>query len=365
MRHPFRHAAVALALVIAGGCGGSGLPFGSSSGPTKQTVLVSDPVENGFTVLMPKGWRNLAYTARSFDLTRFVLNSVSPDGSTVLFIGDPTAPMYVEPSFPSINVTRSVVKVQPLMKIARFQPAPVYFPDYVKRKFGGLEGFEMLPPEDDPEALAVNETKMKEEGSSSSLTATLIRFKYIEGGKPMNGMLSGMTVQHPGTHMWSLGIAGISTSGDPAAYREMIFSWIRSFKINPEWTAKQAALHEQRMEEIRQRGREGRQRLQDMANSHQARMNAIQAAGDASMKSYYERSAESDRSHRNFLNYINEESTVASSDGKVYQVSGGYQRYYMHKRTGAYVGGDAHTNLDSLRKMGLNPDDYTEVKIKK
>ncbi len=335
----------------------------TSARPTDQTVLVSDPVENGFTVQMPKGWRNLAYTARSFDLTRFVLNSVSPDGSTVLFIGDPTVPLYVEPSFSAINVTRMQVKVQPLMSISEFQPAQVYFPAYVTRKFGALEGFEMLPPEDDPEALAVNEAKMKAEGTSAPLTATLIRFKYIDAGKPLYAMVSGMTVRH--RDMWSVGIAGISTPGDPGQYRETIFNWIRTFKVNPEWTAKQAAMHEQRMEEIRQRGRDGRQRLQDMANSHQARMNAIQAAGDASMKSYYERSAASDVSQRNFLNYINEETTVASADGKVHQVATGYQRYFMHKRTGAYVGGDAHTNLDSLRKMGLNPDDYTEVTIKK
>ncbi|HVG57405.1 MAG TPA: hypothetical protein VNA24_02540, partial [Hyalangium sp.] len=79
----------------------------------------------------------------------------------------------------------------------------------------------------------------------------------------------------------------------------------------------------------------------------------------------YDRMSSGDTQHRNFLNYINEENTVASSDGKTYQVDGSYQRYFMHKRERTYVGGDTSMNLDTLRSLGLNPGDYEEVKIQK
>lgn len=326
---------------------------------------MTDAVEDAFTVQMPKGWRNLAYTARAYDITRFVLNSVSPDGSTVLFIGDPTIPIYFEPSFQYINVTRSQARVNPLIRVGALQPALSYMPDYVKRKFGKLDGFHIISTGDDPANQALTEQKLREEGTPGEVTSAKVSFQYVENGKTMNAMVIGGTTHFKTISSWAVGVGGITTPGDPESYRDMLESWARTFKVKPEWTAKQKALHEQRMAEIQRAGQNSRMRLQAMADQHQARMNAIRAAGDASMKSYYERSAASDVSHRNFLNYINEENTVASSDGKTYQVTTGYQRYFMHKRTGAYVGGDTHMTLDSLRKMGLNPDDYTEVKIKK
>jgi hypothetical protein len=36
----------------------------------------------------------------------------------------------------------------------------------------------------------------------------------------------------------------------------------------------------------------------------------------------------------------------------------------MHKRNQTYLGGNTHMDIDQLRKLGLNPDDYEEVKVK-
>jgi hypothetical protein len=83
------------------------------------------------------------------------------------------------------------------------------------------------------------------------------------------------------------------------------------------------------------------------------------------MKSFNDRMASSDTQHRNFLNYVNEENTVVDPSGKTFQVDGSYQRYFIHKQTGTYVGGDSGTDIDKLRSLGLNPDDYEEAKIKK
>ncbi len=70
-----------------------------------------------------------------------------------------------------------------------------------------------------------------------------------------------------------------------------------------------------------------------------------------------------DAQHRSFLNSIHEENTVTNSDGKTFQVDSSYQRYFMHKQNRTYLGGNTGMNLDSLRGMGLNPNDYEEVKI--
>jgi hypothetical protein len=89
------------------------------------------------------------------------------------------------------------------------------------------------------------------------------------------------------------------------------------------------------------------------------------AASDASHKSFNDRMAAGDTQQRNFLNYINEESTVVDSTGKTFQVDSSYQRYFINKNDGTYVGGDIRMDADKLRSLGLNPDNYEEAKIKK
>jgi len=330
---------------------------------TNETVLARDPVENAFTVQMPKGWRNLAYIERAFDQTKEVIVSESPDGNTVMWAGDPSQPMYFKPNIPNAEFIDMNIRHNPLIKWGHYVPAKQYFTDYTKRKFGKLSGFEFLGVEDDPKGRAVNEERMRKTGATDAFETVIARFRFKEGGKTMNVMVKGYTSDRDG--FWIVNSGGISTSGDPEKYHEMFITMVRTFAVEPAWQAEQARRHEQAMEEIRRRGQQNMQVLQDMAARHQVRMNAIRAAGDASMKAYYERDAASDRSHRNFINMINEETTVVGSNGKQHQVSNAYQRYFMHKRTGQYVGGDIHFNEDSIRRMGLNPDDYDEVHIKK
>jgi hypothetical protein len=84
------------------------------------------------------------------------------------------------------------------------------------------------------------------------------------------------------------------------------------------------------------------------------------------MKAYYARSASSDLQHQNFLNYINEESTVVNSSGQAFQVDNKYDRYYINKNDpNKYVGGDIRLDHDKLGSLGVNPDDYEEVKIRR
>ena len=92
-------------------------------------------------------------------------------------------------------------------------------------------------------------------------------------------------------------------------------------------------------------------------------MEAIWAAGDASMAAYYERMDAMDYTQMQFLNYINEENTVATSSGQNFQVDNSYDRYWLNPSTGAYVGGDINFGDSQLRELGLNPSDYEEVQV--
>lgn len=340
----------------------STIETGSAQVP-KETVVVRDPVENAFTVHLPKGWRNLVYSERVFDLTRDVMITESPDGNTLVWAGDPAQPMFFKPDIPNAEYIAMNIQHHPLKKFSPYIPARQYFADYTHRKFGKLPGFEYLGVEDDPQALALNQERVRASGGDYPIECVMTRFRFKENGRTMNVMLKGITSNLEG--FWAANSGGISTTGNPDDYHSILLTMIKTFQHEEAWKAKEAERHQQAMAELQRRHQQNMQILQDMANRHQIRMNAIRAAGDASMKAYYERDAASDRSHRNFINMINEETTVAGPDGKTHQVSNAYQRYFMHKRTGQYVGGDIHFNEDSIRRMGLNPDDYDEVHIKK
>ena len=103
--------------------------------------------------------------------------------------------------------------------------------------------------------------------------------------------------------------------------------------------------------------------IQDSANAHQQRMESIWSANDASVASYYDRMASSDVSHRSFLNYINDERTVQTTEGQKFQVDDSYQRYWVNPTTGEYAGGDVNFGESQLRELGLDPGAYQEVEI--
>lgn len=340
-----------------------------STPPTTDLVTMVDPVENAYSMGMPKGWHNRTYSARVFDIHSMVTTSVSPDGSVLLFSGDPGIPQYWNPAA-ATPVHYDMARVHPRMKIEPFVPATVYFPAYVKRKFGNLPDFKLISTETDAEAEQKLRKRFAEAGLRVATTVANVAFSYTDGGKPMNALIIGTTSDNGS--FWVVTVTGITARGDPKQYLPMIEAMGRSYQANPAWQAEQNQKHQLRMAQIQEFGRQltaqhhrNMAAIQQSAQLHQQRMQAIQAQGDASMKSYYDRMAAGDTQHRNFLNYINDENTVVDSSGKSFQVDNSYQRYFMHKRNHTYVGGDLRMDVDSLRSLGLNPDDYEEVKLKK
>lgn len=153
----------------------------------------------------------------------------------------------------------------------------------------------------------------------------------------------------------------------------MLSAMATSVTVNPEYTARRNAAHEATMADIyaeidamTQRHEANMAWIQNSAQAHQQRMQSIWDAGDASMSNFYSRMESMDNTQQSFLNYINEENTVAplgsGPDAETtWQVDSGYDRYWVNPDTGAYVGGDINFDDSEIRELGLNPSDYTEV----
>ncbi|RYG31307.1 hypothetical protein EON81_23185 [bacterium] len=336
--------------------------------PTTELVNLRDPVENAFSMSLPKGWDNQIYSSRAFDIHSMVMTSVSPNGSVVFFSGDPNIPQYWNPAA-ATPVHYDIARVHPRMKIVPFEPAMEYFPEYVQRKFGKLPDFKVVSTVPDTDTQGKLKSRFAAAGVNMNPTSAKVTFTYTDGGKSMKALILGTTTDSG--PFWMASASGIATSGDPKTYLPMLDAMGGTHKMNPQWQAAQAQKHQERMAQMQAFGRQltaqhnqNMAAIQASAQRHQQRMQTIWAQGDASMKNYYDRMAAGDVQQRRFLNYINDENTVVGSGGKTYQVDNSYQRYFMKKSDRTYVGGDSTMDIDKLRSLGLNPDDYEEVKIK-
>lgn len=340
------------------------------SAPTFETVTMFDPVEDAFSVEVPAGWDSVAYSAGMFDVHREVISSVSPDGKTVLFMGDPKLPSYFDPGA-AHSVVVQFDKVLELYEIRPYDPAETYFPDYVTRKFGDLPGFAITSTESQPGTVAA-----LQEGFSSAglpvpeVNAVEVRFEYRSSDSPIRALVVGLTVNSGWG--WQADVLGLATNRDIEEYRPMLVAMSKSKKSNPEFMARFTANTQNNDAKIRAFGEQFTAQhnrnmawIQQSAAAHQSRMEAIWAQGDASMQNYYNRMDAMDHTQRDFLNYINEEETVSGGATGTRQVATGATNYWVNKYDGTYVGGDINFGDSQLRQLGLNPDDYEQVTVVK
>jgi hypothetical protein len=342
--------------------GGDSAPNGSAS-EVGSMVTITDPTEDAFTVEMPEGWKNQAFLVRAYDQHRSVGTSLSPDDQTLLFFGDPKLPIYLEPS--KINpVLRKWEHLQPLIKYQSYVEAAPYFTKYIKKKYGNLPDFRLVSTDSSPAFRQMVERKLKRDWNGPlHLTAVRVSFTYTDNGKLMRAHIHGLTASIG--NAWQADLCGVSTSGDPSQYDDLLFRIAESHRQKPEWQAKEAERNRRMIAKLKEDHANNMATLRAMGERHQARMSALHAQADASMQNWYQQQAQSDSSHRRFLNYITEENTVVSSSGKTYQVNNQYQRYYINKNDGTYIGTNAFTEQNELGRIpNVNPNDYEEAKIK-
>lgn len=329
--------------------------------PTTELEFTKDPVEGAFSVGVPKGWYNRAYSTRIHTIIHEVVTCVSPNSDTVLFLGDPHITQYWNPQMAN-EFTRLMVRNNPSMKLESVRAANEFFAEYATAKFGHLEGFKAEAPVASPDIHQQLQELLAQHNMQANVDVVEIPFTYQDKGKPISALLIGQILDFG--PFWIPNVAGISTTGSAADFRAMLLAIGKSKKPDPEWQAKQQALHEQRMAEIRQQGQRNLDWIQASAQRHQARMKALWAANDASVRNFFERSAASDRQHQGFINSINGEHTVVNSSGQTWQVDNSYDKYYVNRNDNSYIGGDVRLDADEIRRRGLNPDDYEEVKIR-
>lgn len=374
-----------------------------------ELVVLTDPNEGAFTVGLPKGWRNEAYSVRPHGVHRSVVRSQSPDGAVFLFLGDPDLPAFAEPT-PQMYPGHPFANITPMMQVHPYVPAEPFFQDYLRQRYGRAPGFRITGG---APCLALEQqarASAQRQGLNPYITTISLSFECAADttGRPMRGRLHGLTLSLGPT--WVADVGGVLTTTttttttttelDPADFDELFFRIEATRKTDPQWQARQQMQmqmqHAQTMGQIdsftaqlQMNHQNNMAAIQASAQQHQVRMDALHAAGDASLQSWYDQQAQSDAihrstvggiteqysssggsgstdfSHQRFLNTVTEQETVVDQSGNTYQVEAGHERYYRHKRDGTFVGADRFTEREDLRgQRGVDPDDYEELNIR-
>ncbi len=348
----------------------------AASGPTLEFVTMTDPVDDSFTVSVPASWDSIAYSTGAFDAHREVVSSISPDGGTVVFLGDPTVPNFWHPEHATAEV-HTFADVLDFMEVRSYDPAESYFETWTYEKFGQLPGFRLDGVRTDHDGLARLEQQFADAGMAMPrVDAALVDFGYDSERGRIHGYVSGVTFDLGLT--WGTTVGGIATDRTVEAFRPMLEAMGASLQTKEEWRQRSAANHA----EIQRQQAAFTQQLiaqhnanmawiQQSAAAHQSRMEAIWASNDASMAAYYDRMDAMDYNQMQFINYLNEEHTTApvgsppggSTTGQTWQVATGAEVYYVNPTTGQYLGGDINFGEDDILALGLNPSDYQQVTV--
>lgn len=341
----------------------------AASGPTTETVTMIDPIEQSFTVEVPQGWNSTAYSSGGFDVHREIVSTVSPDGGTVIFLGDPKVPNYWNPDL-ATDLERQMADVLEILELRSYEPAEMYFANWVKDAFSALDGFEITDIESDQQTADNLIQQFQAAGVPYQRAhAVKIRFDYrSSAGEAIHALVFGMTID--GVKMWFTDVGGIATNRDPDDYVDMMSAMSRSKQTSPEWQARRQANQQQTMAQMEAFTQQmvaqhnaNMAWIQQSAASHQAHMQAVWAANDASMTAYYDHMSSLDSSQQQFINSINDEHTVAGPDGQTWQVTTGATNYYLNPATGGYTGGDVNFGSSDLIALGYDPDDFVQVTV--
>jgi hypothetical protein len=353
---------------------------------TTGLVLVHEPLEAAFSMLMPAGWTNLANLQRESALNRILASSTSPDGRTAIHFNDPRLPYFVVPN----GYIEYQMMNSPHMVVQPYVPAEPFFRDYIGQCFARAPQFQLLSVADNPDLAQIIMADSLKGSHRAHATSVIITFQYQPAEEVVQSRIHGSTITN-GTN-WFAEFYAVTSPDDLSAPCEMARRMYLSRVFDPAWAALQQRRHEQSMAIGQQQLDHINAMTNLQAQGHAQRMHDIAQAGqintqihndrlaqsDAQMEGWRARQAESDQAHQAWMarqvkddemqqarvNAIRGEHTVVDGSGNTYQVEAHHERYYLNTRDNTYIGVSSTTELADLRKkFGVNPDDYQEVKV--
>jgi hypothetical protein len=218
-------------------------------------VVVHDTLENAFSIEVPKGWKiNGGAYRLGANNPRFLVDMTSPDGHTILRAGDSAVPAFSVPHPGAPEGLRYSTGVDWGI-VARYLPGKDFAVTYAQSRFRGmcqdmqLKRASQLAPVLSPEREVIARTPQGEVVNTTATGEAL--FRCVANGQELAVYVWAETTlttsNFSGIKNWD--VSGLVSFVAPRAQapeaRRMLERSARSFTLNPEWIARQAALSRQ------------------------------------------------------------------------------------------------------------------------
>lgn len=207
----------------------------------------TDPNEAAFSVDLPSGWRPEGGLLRQGTSPRTAVRVTSPDGRSVIFIGDPALPRFILPSpvLDTLGYREGMSYPGGTDVIMRFRHALEIGPDLLQRRLGPLQ---VTQRRDRPDMAAFRTQRQPVmQGSSAHVTMGEADIRLADGRVALlNVSTSGYVVPGLGGG-WAVedfyGFAG--PAQDAALLGATLARVMGSFAVNPRWFAMEQRMQAQ------------------------------------------------------------------------------------------------------------------------
>jgi hypothetical protein len=222
---------------------------------TADWVVVHDIKENAFSIETPKGWKVSGGAYRlGANNPRFLIDMTSPDGHINLRVGDSAVPAFTVPTMMQREGTRYSTGVDWGI-VARYLSGKDFAVTYAQGRFRGmctdmqLKSANQPPPVLAPDRQVIARTAQGEVVNTTTGGEAL--FRCIANGQEMAAYVWAETTltasNFSAIKNWGVTglVSGLAPRAQAAQALKMLDYSARSFTMNPQWIASQAALSRQ------------------------------------------------------------------------------------------------------------------------
>jgi hypothetical protein len=274
---------------------GGGL-FGASApaAPAGMTTF-TDPTENAFAVAVPQGWTVKGGVQRASPVAaKTWVQATSPDGSSVISLGDPRIPAFTLPS-PQHAAGSTVQNASGVQSpVAPYENGAQFAADYAQRAFGascvGLQQSGAQPAADMAQKAQDDMTKL-----ATAVGAPTPQIQYdgaavtfscqVSGAPYAVGVIDVTSLQQLNFGLGGWGVPIILSYRTPAANQAQTDQLARqmqaSLQLNAQWTAQMTAAEKQQLATMQQQGQQAQQQLLAQQQRNNAMLNANEAQANA------------------------------------------------------------------------------------
>ncbi len=223
-----------LSSTMAVAIGSSGCGSGSAN---NDWTTFQDPIEQAFTVEVPKGWTVWGGLFRvGYSDVRPMVDMISPDGKTEVRLGDMAIPPYSLPTSAHPPGDRVDLGAQAQMTSAKYHTGQQFVTSYAEDHFiRACPKLEPQPTQGDPPVV----DKGGQSQDSEHSTFGQITYK-CEGGR-VERVAYAYARTNPASNLWTVTLLAsyLAPADAVPQARNSLLHATQTFQISPQWTQKQ------------------------------------------------------------------------------------------------------------------------------